>query len=500
MREFYLDKLILGIKPFSMLHSYGVNGKISGNLAAVREMRNTVTVLCSPVGCGFHYKYSIRSRNGIFHELECLDLQNKDVIFGCEEKLVRLIRKIDMEQQPGLIVILPSVVTDTINEDLYGIASGLQPEIQAKIVVVQSQVFSHMDKSNTRKRLRERAQAQGNSRVSSSAQYPGCGYVEVMEALVEQVMEPCPVEPRSVNLETFIWGNGGLRTLRRMLALFARMGVKVRTCLPATDVDGIRHAPGASLNIVRRKRWALCMQEKFGTDFFHVADLGDWHGLEAIREFYVQVGDELGLTQEAESVIRAEEARIEARYEALSHEFASHSFALITGGLSALPETIKTYVQSYRIPLTKIFLVLNPAFRQENALDEGTWQKLHQRVAMALQNIGCKAEFYLNPDFETLQQAVQDCEFIICGSHARYARLHKPIIPLYLDRAVFDYDSFMEILEDMAQRVRRKSVPGAHLLLNSLEYDPVFYPREAEDIHSKNSREMFSRMWRLRKV
>ena len=89
-----------------------------------------------------------------------------------------------------------------------------------------------MDKSNGRKVLREKACQKQKQKFSSSAVYPGCGYVEVMDALVEQVMEPQSVEPLNVNIEAFVWGYNGEDKLQGMSEMLQKMG-DYRKCLSA---------------------------------------------------------------------------------------------------------------------------------------------------------------------------------------------------------------------------------------------------------------------------
>ena len=85
MDKYYQDNMLLGMNIYSFLHRYAVNGKVSGNLACISEIKNAAVVLYSPRGCGFHYRYHARSRNRAVYELECADLRNNDVIFGGEE-------------------------------------------------------------------------------------------------------------------------------------------------------------------------------------------------------------------------------------------------------------------------------------------------------------------------------------------------------------------------------------------------------------------------------
>ena len=54
MNHYYQDNMLFGMNPSSYLHRYAVNGKVSGNLACISEIKNAAVVLYSPRGCGFH--------------------------------------------------------------------------------------------------------------------------------------------------------------------------------------------------------------------------------------------------------------------------------------------------------------------------------------------------------------------------------------------------------------------------------------------------------------
>ena len=74
MNEYYSDMLFLDMKPFTLLHRLGVNGKQSGSLAAIQEIPHAVTVMYGPRGCGFHYRNTVRVRSGPVANLECAGL------------------------------------------------------------------------------------------------------------------------------------------------------------------------------------------------------------------------------------------------------------------------------------------------------------------------------------------------------------------------------------------------------------------------------------------
>ncbi|MBR1589878.1 MAG: hypothetical protein IJ657_02230 [Acidaminococcaceae bacterium] len=497
MNEFYNDMMLLGMKPFTLLHRLGVNGKQSGSLAAIQEIPHAVTVMYGPRGCGFHYRNTVRVRCGPVANLECAGLADQDVIFGGEKKLRTVLQEIDREKHPEMIFILPTVVSDVINDDIYGIAQDMQPDIRAKLVVVQSQAFSHMDKFNSRRNLKELA-GQNCRQKFSGADYRGCGYVEVMNALVEQVMEPQERDLLAINVETFIWGYGGTKKLERMKALLARMGIRVNAFLPAAGLEQIRQAPKASLNLVRRKKWALDMEERFGTPYLHISVMSQWHGLDGLRELYETMGEKLGVLPQVKAILDAEEKRIRSKLAEAQARFADRRFCVITNSFSNLPDVIRCYQHDLGIPLRHILLIRNPNFRRDFAVDDAMMERLNQRIRDAMELYGCEAELTVDPDEEGLQKVIADSEFLICGGNPRYAYFGKPVIPGFLDRNVFDYDSFAEVVADHAAWLDKVGMPSG-LLLNRMAYDPVFYPLRQDDVNTQASKEMYSRMWRLRK-
>lgn len=498
MEQYYLDNMVLGMKIYNFLHRYAVNGKISGNLACIAEIRNTAVVLYGPRGCGFHYRYNVRSRNMPFYDLECADLRNKEVIFGGGEKLTELLLKIEKEKAPEIIFVLPSVVSDVLNDDLEGLVKSLQPQFKARLLAVASQVFSHMDKSNSLKAVREKANQGDGKKFSPSATYPGCGYVEVMNTLVEKVMEPQALMPESVNIETFVWGYDGYAKIRAMAELLKKMGIKVNSFLPAADLDSIRCAPRAALNIVRRKKWAMAMEQRFGTPYLHIADMQEWHGISGISDLYCEIGDILGCRARVDKVLAAEKAAVMPRYLALRRKFSQYKFCLIAGGLAALPDTIRIYEADYGLPLSKICLTLHSAYQTEMGIDNKLLSKFTDRIESAKAACDSKAEVILNPSDRQLKETVQSCDYVICSGQPRYAALGTPVLYNLVDRSVWTFNGFMEIMEEIDTRLDRAEPLGEDLLLAKAAYDPNFYPLRAADKNSLASRDMFSRIWRQR--
>ena len=69
MRQPFFEDLMTAMYPSGLLHTFGVNGKISGSVGAVGEMQEVLPLLHSPRGCGFHYRYSARRRHQPFYSV-----------------------------------------------------------------------------------------------------------------------------------------------------------------------------------------------------------------------------------------------------------------------------------------------------------------------------------------------------------------------------------------------------------------------------------------------
>ena len=334
---------------------------------------------------------------------------------------------------------------------------------------------------------------------SSSAVYQ-LRYVEVMDALVEQVMETQRVQPRSVNIETFAWGYNGEDKLQSMSEMLQKMGITVNAYLPAADLQTIKKASRAALNIVRRKKWALAMEQRL---WYAVSSMlpimQEWHGIEGISDLYRQIGKMLACENAVERVLQEEYERVAARYQELRADFAKYKFCLIAHGIAYLPDALRVYQQDYGLPITKICIIMNPSYQAETGLDDAMMQRFKDRIELAKAEYGCDAEILLEPSEDALREAAQSCDFVICNGHPRYAALDVPVLYNLFDRSVWSYQGFVDIMEEVWQMLQQPQRTGSNLLLSKLAYDPVFYPMREADKDSKASRELYSRVWRQRK-
>ena len=257
MRQPFFEDLMTAMYPSGLLHTFGVNGKISGSVGAVGEMQEVLPLLHSPRGCGFHYRYSARRRHQPFYSVLTSNLEERDIICGGEEKLRQAIRDAWSRYRPGLIMVIPSPISDILNEDVRSVCAELRRE-GISVVGVQSELFSHRDKNYTRNRLKELAHQTitGDNRLEMELK--GCGFTEALYALVEQVMEPSAQIPHSINIETVGWGSEGKAALRELEVFLNGCGIQVNTWIPSAPLSSLVHAPAAELNLVKRVRPDAC--------------------------------------------------------------------------------------------------------------------------------------------------------------------------------------------------------------------------------------------------
>ena len=180
MLQTFFDGLSTAMYPSTLLHTFGVNGKVSGSVGAIGEMSGGIlAILHGPRGCGFHYRHSARRRHQPFYPLLCSDLTESEIIYGGADKLQRTVQEVWERYRPSFILIIPTPVSDILNEDIRTVAETLRRQ-GIRVAAIQSELFSHRDKSYSRNRVRELAKQKitGDNRLEMELK--GCGFTEAL--------------------------------------------------------------------------------------------------------------------------------------------------------------------------------------------------------------------------------------------------------------------------------------------------------------------------------
>ena len=497
MYQLFFDELSTKMYPSTLLHAYGVNGKISGSVGAVGEVGgNVAAILHGPMGCAYHYRYSARRRHQPFYALLSSNLTEREIVFGGEGKLRRAVQEAWERYRPEWIFLIPTPVSDVLNEDVRHVADGFRRE-GLPVVGVQSELFSHRDKNYARNRLREiaRQKITGDNRLEMELR--GCGFTEALYALVAQVMEPRTVIPRSVNIETVGWGGEGRLVLREMEAFLARCGVTVNCWIPSAAPERLAAAPAAQLNLVKRIRWARRMKEKFGTDYLHLGGSGRYVGLEGIATLYRDIGEKLGMRPEMErQVARAVEETL-AETAVVRAELARYRCALVCRGLQDAPFTLKLYAKEFGVPVAAVFLILTPAMRRDLGITPEVEEKLLSRVRDAAELYAPGTPIVLNPSREALAQALPDFDAVVGTNDFTLEGLGAPLIPASSEMLSLSFASYARNLRRLLKRLENRRERES-LILNRMPFGTEYFPRY-ENRSGLAAREMWERMWLRRK-
>lgn len=305
-----------------------------------------------PPGVGHQPFYSVLTSN----------LEERDIICGGEEKLRQAIRDAWSRYRPGLIMVIPSPISDILNEDVRSVCAELRRE-GISVVGVQSELFSHRDKNYTRNRLKELAHQTitGDNRLEMELK--GCGFTEALYALVEQVMEPSAQIPHSINIETVGWGSEGKAALRELEVFLNGCGIQVNTWIPSAPLSSLVHAPAAELNLVKRVRWARRMREKFGTAYLHIGGAGRYAGLDGICTFYRDIGQALRMEAAVEPSSWRRGPGPWRRRRRPPPPGAGRA-VLVSRSIQQAPFELKSYVRDYGLSVSHLCVILTPESRK----------------------------------------------------------------------------------------------------------------------------------------
>lgn len=479
--------------PSTLLHTFGVNGKISGSIGAVGEMQDVIPIIHGPRGCGFHYRRSARRRHEPFYQVISTDLQEKDIIGGGEEKLRKTILETWERYHPKLLVVVPSPISDILNDNICAITTELRGQ-GIPVAGIQSELFSHRDKNFSRKRMQQLANQKIGGGPLPEPEVKGCGFVEILYTLVEQVMEPQEKIPHSVNIETIGWG-GGSQVLREMQGFLNECGIVVNTWVPSASYEEICRAPRAELNIIRRLRWAKRMKQKFGTDYLQLDTDGRYAGLEGICTFYRDVGQALHMDLE-QQILAARERTLE-QTKAAREILSWIETGVISRSIAGAPFLLKRYVEGYGLKVKYLMIVLTPEARQNFAMTAEMEEKLLNRVRDAAALYSPETEILLNPDNETLDRCFSAVDALVGTGDFTLENRGVPIIHDRNETESLSFESYVRTVHRLAQRLESRQV-RSELLLGKMPFESRYYPLY-ENENGLAAKEMWSRMWLRRK-
>jgi nitrogenase molybdenum-cofactor synthesis protein NifE len=215
--------------------------KLFGAIKALGTMKRTAILVHGPKGCVYHINYILGMRGDRPAEIYSTCLDEQDIIFGAERKLVAAIEQIDRDHQPDLICVLSCCASGIIGED---VASAVRTaSISARALAFDSGGFE--------------------------GDHTG-GYSDSLAVISRSLATATGARvPRSVNLLGLLRAGPDLAELKQLLSSIDVIVLSVFTA--GATLDELSRAGDASLNLVTCETSGLeaakVLEQRFGTPY-----------------------------------------------------------------------------------------------------------------------------------------------------------------------------------------------------------------------------------------
>lgn len=279
-----------------------------------RVVLNPITdayhIVHGPIGCA-SYTWDIRgslsSGPETYRNSFSTDLQEKDIIFGGETKLMGALEEICTNCAPKLIFVYATCIVGVIGDDIEAVCKKAAKKFGTTIIPVQSSGFA------------------GNKST---------GYKAACKALLKLMDAGAPKKDRlSVNILGDFNLAGEMWIIRDYLE---RIGLNVVAGITGDGrSDEIRNAPSASMNLVQCAG-SMTFLAKQMEELHHIPYVKvSFFGLEDTRDSLLaaaQASGEEGVVEKARSLAAAEEAQILPKLKEYKKRLEGRSAAIYVGG------------------------------------------------------------------------------------------------------------------------------------------------------------------------
>jgi nitrogenase molybdenum-iron protein alpha/beta subunit len=240
--------------------------QLFGAIKALGTLKRCAILVHGPKGCVYHINYILGMRGDRPSQVYSTCLEERDVIFGAEERLREAIEELDATGAYDLIAVLSCCASSIIGEDVMSAAG--EARTRARVIGIAAGGF------------------EGDFRQ---------GQKKTLQHLVDELaVDTDSIIPRSVNLIGVLRSGPDLRELTSLLNRLYVMVIAVLTA--GASVRDIEQMGSAALNIVlcesSGKEAAEHLRERFGTPYL-IMDLPI--GTQATDRFCSQIEEALGL-------------------------------------------------------------------------------------------------------------------------------------------------------------------------------------------------------------
>lgn len=244
---------------------------------ALRYFANIHGVVClinGPSGCTYFNRSAVFNMNGYFNapskvelpRIFCTDFNEKDAIFGAQDKLIDAAEEIIEKFCPTALIVFNCCVSEIIGEDIDDTVNMLEKKHKIPVIAVHSAGFK------------------GDHRY---------GMKMASDLLFEHFMlnKTKTVEKKVNILGEFDYFNRAIIEAKKMLGL---VGVNDISLIPGhCTIDDLYESPNACLNLITcqnaSRHLAEKMKQSFGVPYLGKAS--DFYGLENCYNIYSEIFD-----------------------------------------------------------------------------------------------------------------------------------------------------------------------------------------------------------------
>jgi nitrogenase molybdenum-iron protein alpha/beta subunit len=440
IRHRQLERMAGTVDKHREVCSYsGVLGRVSGNIMALRGIEDVVVLLHAPSGCAYHNRLVPRL-HAPYYELRGSDMTERDIVFGCAERLESSIERIIREEAPAMIAVVPSAVSQMVSSDVREVVERFNGDPRCKVVGVRPRCFSHRNRRVYRDAAGEVIERDSGIDPFGASEPSGCGSNEAVCSLVEQVMEPTQrVEHDLLNAWVTPANNTGSgfcdtgEDLPRFAATLAEVGLRLNTL---DSVEHLRKASAACYNLAGHCRWTKMMEKAFGTEFFGRDDGGDDDEgefirslctIDGIRALFLMIADVCGKRDDMQAVLDREYEGLRARHEAVKEAYGRYRYAAFSWNWN-VKGVLTTYRQDFGIVPAYYIINLNEDFLRRNGATEEDVLKERESFRREMDEIGFEGTVVYAQDRHAVQTALKDVDILINGTYLLNQYPNDPIV------------------------------------------------------------------------
>ena len=115
--------------------------KLFGVIRAVLGIKGALPLIHGPIGCYYHIKYLLSLRSSRPIRILSTSMDQNDVVFGGEDKLLQKICEADEKYSPQLIAVLSSCASSIIGENIDKIIDETKDNVNAELITISSGGF-----------------------------------------------------------------------------------------------------------------------------------------------------------------------------------------------------------------------------------------------------------------------------------------------------------------------------------------------------------------------